>query len=143
MELVERLLQHYVGTHNYHNFTKGKEYREQSSMRHILSFKVMRDRKCESRIGCSLLLHHDQTGERFVAGNLADTGSKLTEFIPLKVKGHSFMQHQIRKMIGETPCSNHCMGLPSIMPCARLGDSYSAWVSGGGRVGGSFSGEEV
>jgi tRNA pseudouridine38-40 synthase len=40
VEQVNRLLQCYVGTHNYHNFTSGKKYKDMSSNRYIISFKV-------------------------------------------------------------------------------------------------------
>ena len=45
-----------------------------------------------------------QSGERFVAtdsvSNVEGGNVKKMEFIPLRVKGQSFVLHQIRKMIG-------------------------------------------
>lgn len=38
--LVNKLLQHYVGTHNFHNFTSGKKFEDASSNRYIISFEV-------------------------------------------------------------------------------------------------------
>ena len=37
---VDRLLQCYIGTHNFHNFTSGKKFEEASSKRYIISFEV-------------------------------------------------------------------------------------------------------
>lgn len=39
--LVNKLLQHYVGTHNFHNFTSGKKFQDASSNRYIVSFEVI------------------------------------------------------------------------------------------------------
>ena len=40
LEQVDRLLKCYEGTHNYHNFTAGKKFRDMSANRFIMSFKV-------------------------------------------------------------------------------------------------------
>lgn len=78
--LVERLLQYYVGTHNFHNFTSGKKFEEASSNRYIISFKC---------------------GEKYLARcTSGDKEGKEVEFLPLRVRGQSFVIHQIRKMIG-------------------------------------------
>ncbi len=37
---VNKLLQCYVGKHNFHNFTSGRSYKEYGSRRHIMSFEV-------------------------------------------------------------------------------------------------------
>jgi len=61
----------YLGSHYYHNYTSGKLPLEPSSRRHIYEF---------------------QCGEPFFREGL--------EWCIIKVKGQSFMLHQIRKMIG-------------------------------------------
>ncbi|XP_046851620.1 tRNA pseudouridine synthase A-like isoform X2 [Xenia sp. Carnegie-2017] len=66
------VLKNYEGTKNFHNFTSGKDFKDESSKRYIIRFEV--------------------AGEAFVARKM--------EFIELQVQGQSFMQHQIRKMIG-------------------------------------------
>lgn len=68
---INDLLQLYVGTKNYHNFTSKKKPDDPSSKRVIRSFT------CEPP---------------FVKDDV--------EFCALKVHGQSFMMHQIRKMIG-------------------------------------------
>ncbi|XP_072323197.1 pseudouridylate synthase 1 homolog [Scyliorhinus torazame] len=68
---VNSLLASYKGTHNFHNFTSGKAPRDPSAKRYIMEMY------CE---------------EPFVRQGM--------EFAVLKVKGQSFMMHQIRKMIG-------------------------------------------
>ncbi|XP_036382392.1 tRNA pseudouridine synthase A-like [Megalops cyprinoides] len=71
LERVNRLFQCYKGTHNFHNFTSQKGPRDPSARRYIM------DMVCE---------------EPFVRRGM--------EFAVIKVKGQSFMMHQIRKMIG-------------------------------------------
>lgn len=69
---LNEILKMYEGTKSFHNFTSRKEYIDPSSKRYILSFD------CDTP---------------FVA-------SSNVEFAVLKIKGQSFMLHQIRKMIG-------------------------------------------
>ncbi|XP_047416275.1 pseudouridylate synthase 1 homolog isoform X1 [Sciurus carolinensis] len=71
LQQVNRLLACYKGTHNFHNFTSQKGPREPSARRYIL------DMYCE---------------QPFLREGL--------EFAVIKVKGQSFMMHQIRKMVG-------------------------------------------
>nr|CAD7588232.1 unnamed protein product [Timema genevievae] len=71
LEEVRTTLKIFEGTHNFHNFTSRKKPLDPSANRYIMSFC------CE---------------EPFLCGDI--------EFVVLKVKGQSFMLHQIRKMVG-------------------------------------------
>uniref|UniRef100_A0A452I5M5 Pseudouridylate synthase 1 homolog n=1 Tax=Gopherus agassizii TaxID=38772 RepID=A0A452I5M5_9SAUR len=71
LERVNKLLACYRGTHNFHNFTSQKGPKDPSAKRYIMEMD------CE---------------EPFVREGM--------EFVVIKVKGQSFMMHQIRKMIG-------------------------------------------
>lgn len=74
INLFNSTLKGYVGTHVFHNFTSGKKFKEDSSTR------VIRFMECsEPFFPC------DQ--------------NKI-EFVVVRIKGQSFMMHQIRKMIG-------------------------------------------
>uniref|UniRef100_A0A1B6CAY7 Pseudouridylate synthase 1 homolog n=2 Tax=Clastoptera arizonana TaxID=38151 RepID=A0A1B6CAY7_9HEMI len=68
---VNEVLTAYQGTHNFHNFTSRKLSLDPSAIRYIMS------------------LH---CGEPFTINDM--------EFVVVKIKGQSFMLHQIRKMIG-------------------------------------------
>lgn len=72
---LNALLKMFEGTKNFHNFTSRKDYGDPSSNRFIISF------------ACS---------HPFV-----DKTTNI-EFAVIKVKGQSFMLHQIRKMVGLT-----------------------------------------
>lgn len=74
LKLFNSTLDGYVGTHVFHNFTSGKKFNEDSSTR------VIRYMYCS---------------EPFYPCNQNDL-----EFVLVRVKGQSFMMHQIRKMIG-------------------------------------------
>jgi tRNA pseudouridine38-40 synthase len=72
-EKLNSILQLYVGTKNFHNFTIRKEAFDPSAKRFIIDFH------CE---------------QPFIPDNTE------IEFARLKIKGQSFMMHQIRKMVG-------------------------------------------
>lgn len=71
LTLVNSVLQNYIGTKNFHNYTSKKKPNDPSANRYIKSFI------CE---------------QPFVRNDV--------EFAVLKVQGQSFMMHQIRKMVG-------------------------------------------
>ena len=71
LERLQKALDLYLGTHNYHNYTVMKSHNDASAKRHIKSFVVN-----PSPI---------QIGD--------------TQWLSLKVHGQSFMMHQIRKMV--------------------------------------------
>ncbi|XP_065574550.1 pseudouridylate synthase 1 homolog isoform X1 [Artemia franciscana] len=68
---VNEVLALFKGTHRFHNFTARRKPTDPSCRRFIMEFKC---------------------GEPFVREGI--------EFIPIHIKGQSFMLHQIRKMIG-------------------------------------------
>lgn len=70
-ERFNRILKHYTGTHNFHNFTTRTKAEDPSAIRYIISF------------------HANTTV--MVDG---------VEFVKCEVVGQSFMLHQIRKMMG-------------------------------------------
>lgn len=81
---LQEVLDQYIGTKNYHNYTTLKKFKDPSAKRHIKSFK---------------------TGEKPIIIN-------GTEWLSLKVHGQSFMMHQIRKMVGMAALVVRC-GCPT------------------------------
>uniref|UniRef100_A0A6G1SNT9 Pseudouridylate synthase 1 homolog n=1 Tax=Aceria tosichella TaxID=561515 RepID=A0A6G1SNT9_9ACAR len=74
LKLFNETLKGYEGTHVFHNFTQGKKFKDDSAAR-VIRF-----------MNCS---------EPFYPCNQNEL-----EFVVVRVKGQSFMMHQIRKMIG-------------------------------------------
>lgn len=70
-ERFNKILKHYVGSHNFHNFTTRTKAEDPSAQRYIVSF------------------HANTT-----------VNVEGIEFVKCEVVGQSFMLHQIRKMIG-------------------------------------------
>ncbi|KAK6466069.1 pseudouridine synthase [Scheffersomyces coipomensis] len=70
LDLFRQTMKQYEGTHNFHNFTIGKHFKEPSSKRYIISTTVSAPFDIEG-----------------------------TQWVSIKLHGQSFMLHQIRKMI--------------------------------------------
>lgn len=71
IQQLQDALDMYNGTHNFHNYTIQKTFKDPSAKRHIRSFVV----------------------------NPTPIQIRDTEWLSLKVHGQSFMMHQIRKMV--------------------------------------------
>lgn len=76
---INEILDVFVGTHNFYNFTSQREHSDNSCKRYIISFK------CDGP---------------YIYNSIEQNTD--VEFITLYIKGQSFMLHQIRKMIGIT-----------------------------------------
>ncbi|AET37939.1 pseudouridine synthase PUS1 Ecym_2190 [Eremothecium cymbalariae DBVPG len=74
-------LEQYLGHHNFHNFTLGKDFKDPSACRFIKEVTV---------------------SEPFVIGDMK------TEWVSIKIHGQSFMLHQIRKMISMATLITRC-----------------------------------
>lgn len=82
---IQRALDLYVGTHNYHNYTVQKSFRDPSAKRNIKSFQLDPS-PVYIPLGGGEAVDEDLPG--------------ATEWVSIKIHGQSFMMHQIRKMIG-------------------------------------------
>lgn len=71
LDRVREAFSKYEGSHNFHNFTLGKAFRDRSAHRNMIKLNI---------------------SEPFIINE--------TEWVSLKFHGQSFMLHQIRKMIG-------------------------------------------
>ncbi|KAN0063671.1 tRNA pseudouridine synthase 1 [Thecaphora frezii] len=87
VEHVRALVAKYVGSHNFHNFTIGKEFRDRAAQRFMKALTV--------------------SDPKMVNG---------TEWISIKFHGQSFMYHQIRKMIGLIVLVGRTNAPPSLIP---------------------------
>jgi tRNA pseudouridine38-40 synthase len=84
VQQLQEALSLYEGTHNFHNYTILKTFKDPSSKRHIKSFVV----------------------------NPKPIQIRDTEWLSIKVHGQSFMMHQIRKMIAMAVMVTRC-GAPT------------------------------
>ncbi|KAK0552652.1 tRNA pseudouridine synthase 1 [Tilletia horrida] len=71
LKRIRIIFHQYTGSHNFHNFTVGKEFRDRSAMRFMKELTI--------------------SDPKLING---------TEWVSVKLHGQSFMLHQIRKMIG-------------------------------------------
>lgn len=80
LETLKKYVAKFVGTHNFHNFTRKGNPKEKQSIRYIISMEVERvpSEELKEIMGEE---EHDQ-------------------YIRFKLHGQSFIYHQIRKMIG-------------------------------------------
>lgn len=92
-ERFNRILGHYVGTHNFHNFTTRIKAEDPSAQRFIVSFD----------------------------GNTIVTVEGI-KFVKCEVVGQSFMLHQIRKMIGLAVAIMRNVAPESLLETALLKD---------------------
>lgn len=83
---VRDILSSYCGTHNFHNYTIQKSFRDPSAKRHIKTF-VAQD---------PILING-------------------VEYLSLRVHGQSFMMHQIRKMVGLALLLVRCGSNPTLI----------------------------
>lgn len=81
LKKFDATIKQYLGAHNFHNFTLGKDFKESSAIRFMKEIKV---------------------SEPFVIGDAK------TEWISIKIHGQSFMLHQIRKMISMATLITRC-----------------------------------
>lgn len=83
LDKIKEILKIYEGTHNFHNFTLGKSFKDPSALRTMKS------------LTCS---------DPFLIDG--------TEWVSIKIHGQSFMLHQIRKMISMVTLCVRCNADP-------------------------------
>lgn len=81
LEKFRAAMKQYLGAHNFHNFTLGKDFKDASAIRFMKKIKV---------------------SDPFVIG------AAKTEWVSIKIHGQSFMLHQIRKMISMAALIARC-----------------------------------
>lgn len=81
LEKFRAAMNQYLGAHNFHNFTLGKDFKEPSAIRFMKEIKV---------------------SDPFVIGDAK------AEWVSIKIHGQSFMLHQIRKMISMATLITRC-----------------------------------
>jgi len=87
MERLRSYVLKFEGTHNFHNYTVGKEYKDRSNNRYMMKIEVR---------------------DPAVYGD--------TEWISVRIHGQSFMLHQIRKMISMVILSCRSKSPPRLIP---------------------------
>ncbi|KAL1977471.1 hypothetical protein VTN31DRAFT_330 [Thermomyces dupontii] len=102
IQRIQQVLDLYLGTRNFHNYTVGKQPTDPSAKRVIKSFTVTPDPADPSKP----LRVHTPDG---------------TEWLSLKVHGQSFMMHQIRKMVAMAALVVRC----GRDPASLIPESYS------------------
>ncbi|GAA5982254.1 hypothetical protein JCM10908_004802 [Rhodotorula pacifica] len=87
LEQIRTFVQAYEGSHNFYNFTVGKDFRDRS---------------------CQRVMRKLEITEPFIVND--------TEYISVTFIGQSFMLHQIRKMIGLVMLAVRSASPPSLIP---------------------------
>ena len=80
LERLKKYVTKFVGTHNYHNYTKKGDPKKKTNVRYIMSMDVQR-------------VSHEELEEIW--------GKKTSnQYVRFRLHGQSFIYHQIRKMVG-------------------------------------------
>ncbi|GAA5966399.1 hypothetical protein JCM8115_002860 [Rhodotorula mucilaginosa] len=87
LEQIRTFVQAYEGSHNFYNFTVGKDFRDRS---------------------CQRVMRKLEITEPFIVND--------TEYISVTFIGQSFMLHQIRKMVGLVMLAVRSASPPSLIP---------------------------
>ncbi|KAH3903473.1 pseudouridine synthase PUS1 SCDLUD_001113 [Saccharomycodes ludwigii] len=89
LEHFREVMKRYLGAHNFHNFTVGKDFKDPSAIRYMKDIRV---------------------SDPFVIEN--------TEWVSIKIHGQSFMLHQIRKMISMATLAVRCQCASNLVDIA-------------------------